>query len=215
MRLDTGVAEVTETGVQLANGEQVDADVVVTGIGVRPAVDWLSGSGIALDTGVVVDEHLRTSLPGIYALGDVAVRWSPRWNTRIRVEHWDDAREAARTLAGVLLHDPSSQDPLPVHDPVPYFWSDQFGLDQYVGHHSPEDTLVIRVDDTAVGRSLGGCRGRLTAPEHRRAAADDRRAHSHRRGARPDEAALRDPQANSLHLAGVDLSGYRRYRPQC
>lgn len=198
LRLDTGVAEVTETGVQLANGEQVDADVVVTGIGVRPAVDWLSGSGIALDTGVVVDEHLRTSLPGIYALGDVAVRWSPRWNTRIRVEHWDDAREAARTLAGVLLHDPSSQDPLPVHDPVPYFWSDQFGHKiQYVGHHSPEDTLVIRGDGTPQWAAAWvDAEGRLTAHlsiDAPRLMIDARMAIA--AGARPDEAALRNPQA--------------------
>ena len=82
MRLDTGVAEVTETGVQLANGEQVDADVVVTGIGVRPARRLAVRFGDRTGHRGGLDEHLRTSLPGIYALGDVAVRWSPRWNTR-------------------------------------------------------------------------------------------------------------------------------------
>ncbi|HVV07805.1 FAD/NAD(P)-binding oxidoreductase [Amycolatopsis sp.] len=142
LRLGTGVREVTGNGVALSNGTQVAADVVVTGVGVRPETGWLAGSGVETDPGVVVDEHLRTSRERVYAIGDVAARWSPRWNTRLRVEHWDDARSAPETVAGVIL---GSGGPLPVHDPVPYFWSDQFGRKiQYVGHHGPADTVEIR-----------------------------------------------------------------------
>ncbi|MDR7303923.1 NAD(P)/FAD-dependent oxidoreductase [Haloactinomyces albus] len=147
LRLGVEVEEITEHGVHLLGGEHLDADVVVTGIGVRPESSWLEGSGVALERGVLVDEHLRTSQPGVHALGDVAARWSPRWNARLRVEHWDDARAAAETVAGTVLAGPSEE--LPVHDPVPYFWSDQFGHKlQYVGHHTPTDTVLVRGDDT-------------------------------------------------------------------
>lgn len=157
------VEEVTEHGIRLAGGERLNADVVVTGVGVRPEIDWLDGSGVECERGVLVDEHLRTSHSGVYALGDVAARWSPRWNARLRVEHWEDARSAAETVAGTVLADPS--DELPVHDPVPYFWSDQFGRKiQYVGHHGPEDTVVIRGEGTEKWAAAWlGCDGRLTA----------------------------------------------------
>lgn len=145
LRLATSVAEVDEDGVLLDDGTHLDADVVVTGIGVRPEIGWLKNSGIEVDRGVVVDEHLRTTRPGVFAVGDVAARWSPRWNTRLRVEHWDDARTGPETVAAGLLGGSAGAEPLPVHDPVPYFWSDQFGHKiQYVGHHTPSDTVVIR-----------------------------------------------------------------------
>lgn len=151
LRLDTKVASIDPGGVQLADGASVPADVVVTGVGVRPATGWLSGSGLEIGNGVHVDEHLRTSAPGVLAVGDVAARWSPRCGTRVRVEHWDEAGAAASVAARVLLaggDDTTGEQDLPVHDPVPYFWSDQFGRKvQYVGHHDPADDVEIDTSD--------------------------------------------------------------------
>lgn len=131
LRLDTMVGSVDEGGVQLLDGPFVDADVVVTGIGVRPTVEWLAGSDIDLHNGVVTDEHLRTSLPGVLAVGDCAAWWSRRYQTRLRVEHWDTALSAPEIAAATLLGEEG------VYDPVPYFWSEQFGhMVQYAGHHA-------------------------------------------------------------------------------
>lgn len=196
--LRTGVAveAITDRGARLAGGDHVDADVVVTGVGVRPETGWLAESGLHCDRGVLVDEHLRTSHPGVYALGDVAARWSPRWNARLRVQHWDDARAAASTVAGAIMADPAAE--LPVHDPVPYFWSDQFGRKlQYVGHHGPADQAVLRGPDAEKWCAAWlAPDGRLTAhlsvdqPKQMIAA---RRAIDS--GAAPDAAALTDPAA--------------------
>lgn len=140
LRLGVGVREVTDTGVTLTTGEEISADVVVAGVGVRPDVAWLSGSGLEIDRGIIVDENLRTSDPHVFAVGDVAVRWSPRAQERLLVEHWDDARTGPDAIARTLTGGESV-----AHDPVPYFWSDQFGHKlQYVGHHTSTDTAVLR-----------------------------------------------------------------------
>ncbi|WP_240197548.1 NAD(P)/FAD-dependent oxidoreductase [Nonomuraea lactucae] len=139
LRLDTMVASVDEGGVRLVGGEFVQAHVVVTGIGVRPAVEWLAGADIDLHNGVVTDEHLRTSLPGVVAVGDCAAWWSRRYRTRLRVEHWDTALNAPEVAAATLLGEEA------VYDPVPYFWSEQFGhMVQYAGHHQAGERLVYR-----------------------------------------------------------------------
>ncbi|MFG6193762.1 NAD(P)/FAD-dependent oxidoreductase [Nonomuraea sp. JJY05] len=139
LRLDTMVDSVDEGGVRLVGGEFVDAHVVVTGIGVRPAVEWLTGADIDLHNGVVVDEHLRASLPGTVAVGDCAAWWSRRWQTRLRVEHWDTALNAPEVAAASLLGEDIA------YDPVPYFWSEQFGhMVQYAGHHSAGERLIYR-----------------------------------------------------------------------
>lgn len=151
LRLGVTVASVERDAVLLGDGTVVPADVVVTGVGVRPEVSWLGGSGLDLERGVVVDEHLRASVagspvPGVVAVGDVAARWSPRSGRRLLVGHWDDASAAGAVAAGTLLA--TSGGPLPVHDPVPYFWSDQFGRKvQYVGSHGPRDRPVDIPDD--------------------------------------------------------------------
>ena len=143
LHLETKVRAVTHGAVALADGWELPADVVVVGVGVRPETGWLASSGLELDRGVVVDEHLRASAPGVVAVGDVAARWSPRWQTRLRVEHWDDAVMAPAVAAKTLLQ--PDGEPLPVHDPVPYFWSDQFGHKvQYVGHFTAADRMVWR-----------------------------------------------------------------------
>lgn len=141
IRCGTSVAEVTDTGPVLADGSLVESDLVVTGIGVRPDVAWLADSGLHIDRGVVVDERLRTADPAVFAVGDVAARWSPRYRRRIVGQHWDDARTAPAVLAATLLR----PDRGLVFDPVPYFWSDQFGHKiQFVGHRDPSDRMILR-----------------------------------------------------------------------
>jgi NADPH-dependent 2,4-dienoyl-CoA reductase/sulfur reductase-like enzyme len=157
LRLGVAVASVEDGAVLLADGTAVPADVVVSGVGVRPEVDWLAGSGLDLERGVAVDEHLRAAVagvavPGVVAVGDVAARWSPRSGRRLLVGHWDDAGGAGPVAAGTLLAGPD--EVLPVHDPVPYFWSDQFGRKiQYVGSHGPDDRPV-EVPDDRPGRTV-------------------------------------------------------------
>lgn len=139
LRLDTLVGSVDDGGVTLADGSLIEAHVVVTGVGVRPAVGWLAGSGIDLDNGVVTDEHLRTSLPNVVAVGDCAAWWSRRFETRLRVEHWDAALNSPEVAAATLLGVEAA------YDPVPYFWSEQFGhMVQYAGHHPAGDRLLYR-----------------------------------------------------------------------
>lgn len=165
LRLDTPVERVEPEGVRLGSGELVAADLVVTGVGVRPDLDWLAGSGLRIDRGVLVDEHLQAAR-GVVALGDAVARWSPRYASYLRVEHWDDAATAPAVAAATLLADGEGVDHLPTHDPVPYFWSDQFGHKlQYVGRHDTGTAPVFRVPDDGRGWSAawldGG--GRLTA----------------------------------------------------
>jgi NADPH-dependent 2,4-dienoyl-CoA reductase/sulfur reductase-like enzyme len=151
LRLNTAVDNVTSGAVALTDGSRVEADVVVTGIGVRPETEWLRGSGLVIGRGVHVDAHLRASASGVVAVGDVAARWSPRSRARLVVEHWDDAGTAPTVAAAALLANGSGDQALPVHDPVPYFWSDQFGHKvQYVGHPSPDDSLELEMGDAAV-----------------------------------------------------------------
>lgn len=93
--------------VVLEDGRRLLCDFVVVGVGVEPELDFLSGSGIAVDDGVVVDQHLQASVPGVYAAGDVANFFDPVFGLRRRVEHWDNAvkqgRLAARNMLGQRL----------------------------------------------------------------------------------------------------------------
>ncbi|MFC4001251.1 NAD(P)/FAD-dependent oxidoreductase [Prauserella oleivorans] len=167
LRLGTPVASVDRGGVRVADGTVLPADVVVTGIGVRPSTGWLDGSGLVIDGGVHVDEHLRASAPGVVAVGDVAARWSPRFGGRVRVEHWDEAGAAAPVAAQVLLADGTEDAEtagLPVHDPVPYFWSDQFGHKvQYVGRHTATDQAYVDDEAGKLRVRWYSSDGRLTA----------------------------------------------------
>jgi NADPH-dependent 2,4-dienoyl-CoA reductase/sulfur reductase-like enzyme len=141
LRLNTAAREVTGDAVVLADGQRLRADVVVTGIGVRADTDWLEGSGLELDKGIRVDQYLRTSASGVLAIGDVAARWSLRYRQVTRIQHWDLAARASAVAAANLLA--RGEADLQPFDPVPYFWSDQFGHKiQYVGRHSARDTLV-------------------------------------------------------------------------
>jgi len=144
LRVGQQVASIEDGGVALGGGDWVAADVVVTAIGVRPAVAWLDGSGVDLDNGVAVDARLRTTMPGVFAAGDCASFWSQRYGRRLRFEHWDVALHQPEVVADGLLGGGAS------YDPVPYFWSEQFGrMVQYVGWHGGADQVVWRGDPAA------------------------------------------------------------------
>ncbi|MEU3669638.1 NAD(P)/FAD-dependent oxidoreductase [Streptomyces virginiae] len=139
------VAGVEEGRVLLDDGRDLPADAVVVGIGARPATGWLAGSGVerGADGSVTADAHLLTSLPGVYAVGDCASFPSGRYGARLLVHHWDNALQGPRAVAANIL----AGEPAAVYDPVPYFWSEQFGrFVQYAGHHGGADTLVRRGD---------------------------------------------------------------------
>lgn len=166
LRTECRVREVVADGVELADGTVIRGDLVVTGVGVRPATGWLVDSALRADGGVPVDEHLEATA-GIVALGDVAARWSPRYQRRLRVEHWDNAATAARAAAATILDRTSrSEPPRGSFDPVPYFWSDQFGCKlQFAGVASDSDTVVWRGGHGTRSRSAAWVdgTGRLTA----------------------------------------------------
>ena len=117
----------------------IDCDLVVVGIGVEPTVDWLAGSGLAIDNGLVTDEYCRTNLPDVSAAGDIANWWHPTLGEHLRVEHFDNAEHQGVAAAKNLL---GRGEP---YAPVPYFWSDQYDLTlEYVGHASGQDLVVLR-----------------------------------------------------------------------
>ena len=141
LRVATAVEAVQPGGLALAGGEWLEADEIVTAVGVRPATGWLEGSGVRLENGVAVDAGLRASRPGVYAVGDCAAFESRRFGRRLRIEHWDVALHMPEVAAASVLGGDEA------YDPVPYFWSEQFGrMMQYVGHHGGADRLVWRGD---------------------------------------------------------------------
>jgi 3-phenylpropionate/trans-cinnamate dioxygenase ferredoxin reductase component len=143
VQLRTGVAveSVQPSGLALAGGGWIAADEIVTAVGVRPATGWLEGSGVRLENGVAVDAGLRASRPGVYAVGDCAAFKSLRFGRRLRFEHWDVALHAPEVVAANVLGGEE------VYDPVPYFWSEQFGrMLQYAGYHGDAERLVWRGD---------------------------------------------------------------------
>ena len=138
LRLGAPVASVTGSTVQLADGTGLSADVVVAGIGVRPDGAWLGYPGA-----IPTDSRLHVS-PTILAVGDVASWPSSRFGARLSVAHWDVALHAPDLAAAALL---GAQEL--VHDPVPYFWSEQFGhMIQYAGWHGAADTFLWRGSPT-------------------------------------------------------------------
>jgi NADPH-dependent 2,4-dienoyl-CoA reductase/sulfur reductase-like enzyme len=153
-RLSTGVAVsgVERGAVLLEDGTRLPADAVVVGIGARPATGWLTDSGLALDEdgAILADERLRTSAPRVYAVGDCASFPSARYGERLLVHHWDNALQGPRVVAANLLAEGALGEATEVYDPVPYFWSEQFGrFVQYAGHHAEGDDLLWRGDPSA------------------------------------------------------------------
>lgn len=132
LRCGTGVTGVKELpggglAVGLSDGGKVECDAAVVGIGVIPNVEWLAGSGVKTDRGAVVcDRFLRTSLPDVYAVGDLASWDNPRFGRRMRVEHWTNTVEQAVAAARNIIAAAEGRDPSP-YEGIPYFWSDQYG----------------------------------------------------------------------------------------
>lgn len=125
--------------VVLAGGGVVDADAVVLGVGVAPATALAEAGGLRVDGGVVTDERLRTSASGVFAAGDVASAYNPRYDRHVRVEHWANAAEQGAAAARSML------DRGGAYATVPFFFSDQYDLGmEYFGLHDPDDRLVIR-----------------------------------------------------------------------
>jgi len=136
--LGTTVRHVEGRRVTLADGTRIEAELIVAGVGVRPSVALAERAGLALDRGVVVDEYLQTSAPGIFAAGDIA-RW-PDVHTgeRIRVEHWTLAQRQGQVAAQNMLGKRRR------FDVVPFFWSQHYDVSiQYVGHAERWDTIQI------------------------------------------------------------------------
>lgn len=162
LRTHARVERVELGAVILDDGSRLPAGAVVVGIGARPATAWLAGSGIELGAHgeVVADDRLRSSVPDVYAVGDCASFPSGRYGERLLVHHWDNALQGPRTVAANILGETSA-----VYDPVPYFWSEQFGrFVQYAGHHAAADTLLWRGDPSGPAWTVCWLRGaRLVA----------------------------------------------------
>lgn len=127
--VDEFVGDGRVEAVRLTDGSQVPADLVVVGLGVTPATDWLEGSGLRVDDGVVCDATGAadgdTDDAAVVAAGDVARWWHPLYERHLRTEHWDDAGRQGAAAARTLLVGPDGSE---AYDEVPYFWSDQYDV---------------------------------------------------------------------------------------
>ncbi|MCX5251631.1 FAD-dependent oxidoreductase [Streptomyces sp. NBC_00201] len=133
----------TVDGVLLSDGTRIDADAVIVGIGIMPNIGLAQAAGLKVDNGILTDERLRASVPGIFAAGDVANAFHPLLDRRIRVEHWANALHQPETAAKAMLGREAA------YGRVPYFFSDQYDLGmEYAGYAEPGgyDQVVFRGD---------------------------------------------------------------------
>lgn len=132
------VASVNGRSIALSGGDKLDADLIVIGVGVRPAIALAEAAGLKIDKGIAVNEYLETSAPNVFAAGDNA-RWpDPHTGKNIRVEHWVLAQRQAQTAARNMLGRREQ------FDAVPFFWSRHYDISiQYVGHAEQWDNVAI------------------------------------------------------------------------
>ena len=145
MLLGTGVEAFEGTTsverVQTSDGRRLECDFVVVGVGVQPRSELAAQAGIAIDNGILVDEHLQTGAPGVFAAGDVANAQHRFYGERIRVEHWDNALHQGPLAAHAMLGHADS------YDRLPYFFSDQYDVGmEYSGFARSWDRVVFRGD---------------------------------------------------------------------
>ena len=134
------------TGVRLADGDVLEADVVLVGVGIAPNTGLAEKAGLEVDNGIVVDEHLRTADPRIWAVGDVANATRPPLGRRLRVEHWAEADRQPGAAAASIVGDDET------YDARPFFFSDQYDLGmEYRGFAGSDDydRVVVREKDRA------------------------------------------------------------------
>jgi 3-phenylpropionate/trans-cinnamate dioxygenase ferredoxin reductase subunit len=127
--------------VHTSGGDAIEADLVVVGVGVAPRVELAESAGIEVENGILVDEHLHSNIPGVFAAGDVANAHHPLFGQRIRVEHWANALEQGPAAARSML------DREVPYEEVPYFFSDQYEVGmEYGGYATSWDEVVFRGD---------------------------------------------------------------------
>jgi 3-phenylpropionate/trans-cinnamate dioxygenase ferredoxin reductase subunit len=184
--------------VELADGHRIDADLVVVGVGVRPATGWLHDTPVHLFRGAIgVDRDGRTGLPGVYAAGDVTAPWDDELDRHVRHEHWASAIDQGRRVANAIT---GTRQPPPTS---PSFWSDQYDWTlQYVGNHDGDCDIVLRGDLTQLDAPLLAFflrAGRLAAVLSVNSGKELRRA-QRLIGAAVDPAVLADPAVDLRQL---------------
>ncbi len=145
VHMGTGISRLTGNkavqAVELSDGQALESDLVVIGVGVAPRTELAEAAGLELDNGVVTDQFLATTSSGIYAAGDVAAAWHPVLETRIRLEHWSSALNQGPAAARNML---GQETP---YERIPYFFSDQYEIGmEYSGLARDWDKIVLRGD---------------------------------------------------------------------
>jgi 3-phenylpropionate/trans-cinnamate dioxygenase ferredoxin reductase subunit len=148
LRVGDGLQEILTdsghvSGVVTTNGQRVDAEMVVVGIGVTPNTGLAEDAGLEVDNGVLCDQSLRTSDPDVYAAGDIAHWFNPLLGQRVRVEHWANANDGGEAAARAMLGQEA------VYDVVPFFFSDQYDTGmEYAGYvpRGVQPRVVLRGD---------------------------------------------------------------------
>jgi 3-phenylpropionate/trans-cinnamate dioxygenase ferredoxin reductase subunit len=148
MLLDQGLEAFEGDGavarVRTTAGKVVECDFAVVGIGITPRVKLAADAGLEVDNGIVANERLETSAPGIFVAGDVANAWHPFYEQNLRVEHWANALNQGPAAARAMLGDDVS------YDRIPYFFSDQYDVGmEYSGYATSWDQVVFRGDRDA------------------------------------------------------------------